>query len=41
VRRSIHLTPFGRHFCRQVLPLETTEIEALDDTSTHAAPVPE
>jgi hypothetical protein len=30
VRRSINLTPFGGHFCSQVLPLETVEIEALD-----------
>lgn len=29
VRRSIHLTPFGGHFCRLCLPLETAEIEAL------------
>jgi hypothetical protein len=31
VRRSIHLTPFGGHFCGQVLPLDTVEIEALSD----------
>ncbi len=31
VRRSIHLTPFGGHFCGQVLPLDTVEIEALGD----------
>lgn len=41
VRRSIHLTPFGGHFCAHVLPLDTVEIEALDDTSTHAVPIPE
>ena len=29
VRRSIHLTPFGGHFCEQALPLDTVEIEAL------------
>ena len=29
VRRSIHLTPFGGHFCKLALPLETAEIEAL------------
>ena len=29
VRRSIHLTPFGRDFCELVLPMETAEIEAL------------
>ena len=31
VRRSIHLTPFGGHFCSQVLPLDTVELEALKD----------
>ena len=31
VRRSINLTPFGGHFCSQVLPLDTVEIEALKD----------
>lgn len=41
VRRSIHLTPFGGHFCSQVLPLDTVEIEALDETATHAVPIPE
>jgi hypothetical protein len=30
VRRSVELTPFGRDFCRRCLPLETSEIEALD-----------
>jgi hypothetical protein len=39
VRRSIHLTPFGRHFCGQVLPIETAEIDALGDA--HAYPVSE
>jgi hypothetical protein len=29
VRRSIHLTPFGGHFCKVALPLDTVEIEAL------------
>ena len=29
VRRSIHLTPFGEDFCKAVLPLETSEIDAL------------
>jgi hypothetical protein len=29
VRRSIHLTPFGRDFCELVLPVDTAEIEAL------------
>jgi hypothetical protein len=29
VRRSIHLTPFGGHFCQQCLPLDTAEFEAL------------
>jgi Abortive infection alpha len=29
VRRSIHLTPFGGHFCEFCLPLETAEIETL------------
>ena len=29
VRRSIDLTPFGGHFCRLALPLDTAEIEAL------------
>jgi hypothetical protein len=29
VRRSIHLTPFGGHFCKLALPLETAEIETL------------
>jgi hypothetical protein len=41
VRRSINLTPFGRHFCSQVMPLETAEIEALGDTAAHAVPLPE
>lgn len=30
VRRSILLTPFGRDFCEVCLPLDTGEIEALD-----------
>jgi Abortive infection alpha len=38
VRRSIHLTPFGGHFCSQVLPLDTVEIEALDESSKHVLP---
>jgi hypothetical protein len=29
VRRSIHLTPFGGHFCQQCLPLDTSEWEAV------------
>ena len=29
VRRSIHLTPFGRDFCGTCLPLDTAEIDAL------------
>jgi hypothetical protein len=41
VRRSIHLTPFGGHFCGQVLPLETIEIEALDSVAHQAVPAPE
>ncbi len=41
VRRSIYLTPFGRHFCSQVLPLETAEIEALDAGAADAVPIPE
>jgi hypothetical protein len=41
VRRSIHLTPFGGHFCAQVMPLDTVEIEALDEVASHAAPAPE
>ena len=32
VRRSIHLTPFGRDFCETCLPLETHELEALPVT---------
>jgi hypothetical protein len=31
VRRSIHLTPFGGHFCELALPVGTAEIETLDD----------
>jgi hypothetical protein len=30
VRRSIHLTPLGRNFCEVALPVETAELEALD-----------
>lgn len=29
IRRSIHLTPFGKDFCRTCLPLDTVEIDAL------------
>jgi hypothetical protein len=29
VRRSIHLTPFGGHFCRLSLPVGGAEIETL------------
>jgi hypothetical protein len=32
IRRSIHLTPFGGHFCEFCLPLETAEIETLGQT---------
>ena len=32
VRRSIQLTPFGGHFCKQALPLDTVEIDALPAT---------
>jgi hypothetical protein len=28
-QRSIHLTPFGKDFCRVCLPLDTAEVEAL------------
>jgi abortive infection alpha-like protein len=38
VRRSINLTPFGRHFCSQVLPVETAEIDALGEPSAYAHP---
>ena len=31
VRRSIGMTPLGSDFCRVALPLETAEIDALDD----------
>ena len=37
VRRSIHLTPFGRDFCETCLPLDTAEIEAL--STREARPV--
>jgi hypothetical protein len=30
VRRSIHLTPLGEDFCAVALPLDTAELEALD-----------
>jgi hypothetical protein len=29
VRRSVHLTPFGKDFCEVCLPLDTAELEAL------------
>lgn len=32
VRRSIHLTPFGRDFCEVCLPFDTGEIDALGET---------
>jgi hypothetical protein len=32
IRRSIHLTPFGGHFCEFCLPLDTAEIETLGQT---------
>jgi hypothetical protein len=34
VRRSIHLTPFGRDFCGTCLPLDTAEIDALPGAGT-------
>lgn len=34
VRRSIHLTPFGGHFCEICLPIDTAEIETLLDPGT-------
>jgi len=37
IRRSIVLTPFGRDFCDVVLPLETTELEALDGNADEPA----
>lgn len=37
VRRSIQLTPFGRHFCDYCLPLDTAEFEALGATATDEA----
>jgi len=33
VRRSIHLTPFGRDFCERCLPLDTAEFEAIASSS--------
>ena len=33
VRRSIHLTPFGRDFCQRCLPMEELESEALGERS--------
>jgi len=33
VRRSIHLTAFGREFCQSCLPLDTAEIDQLPRTS--------
>jgi hypothetical protein len=33
VRRSIHLTPFGRDFCERCLPLNTAEFEAIASPS--------
>jgi hypothetical protein len=38
VRRSIHLTPFGGHFCELCLPLETAEIETLGQPVPAGAP---
>jgi hypothetical protein len=38
VRRSILLTPFGKDFCDVCLPIETAEIEALEENGTAAAP---
>ena len=41
VRRSIHLTPFGTDFCSAVLPLDTTELDALPgDGVTQPEPAP-
>ena len=37
IRRSIRLTPFGEDFCHTCLPLDTTEIEALDPADVEAA----
>lgn len=34
VRRSIHLTPFGRDFCERCLPLETPAFDAVTGSST-------
>jgi hypothetical protein len=31
VRRSIHLTPLGEDFCRIALPLDTVELEAIQE----------
>ena len=40
VRRSIHLTPFGRDFCDTCLPLGTAELEQLPGLPVSAAPPP-
>jgi len=31
IRRTIHLTPFGEDFCSVCLPLQTAELDALED----------
>src|SRR5581483_12202374 len=40
VRRSIHLTPFGRDFCDTCLPLHTAELEQLPRLPVRAATPP-
>jgi Abortive infection alpha len=39
VRRSIHLTPFGRQFCELCLPVDTGEFEALGAEPTSGSDV--
>jgi hypothetical protein len=39
VRRSIHLTPFGEDFCKAVLPLNTSEIDALPRPPSDDEPI--
>lgn len=41
VRRSIHLTPFGRDFCERCLPLETAAFEAVAGRSAGEAGEPD
>jgi Abortive infection alpha len=38
VQRSIHLTPFGRDFCQAALPVQTAEIDALEEEPEGSAP---